>query len=51
MIAPSEPGPGIELEDRVVRDHPYTTGGLLHLEMCQTPLGSDNRKLASELDA
>ena len=51
MVAPSEPGLGIELEERVLRDHPYTAGGPLHLEMCQTPLGSDNRKLASELDA
>ena len=50
MVAPGEPGLGIELDEGVVRDHPYTPGGRLHLEMCQTPLASDNRKLDSELD-
>ncbi|MGB0385751.1 MAG: mandelate racemase/muconate lactonizing enzyme family protein [Ardenticatenaceae bacterium] len=49
MIAPTEPGLGIELNEQVVLDHPYTTGGRLHLEMCQTPLSSDNRKIITEL--
>lgn len=42
MVAPTEPGLGIELNEQVVLDHPYTTGGRLHLEMCQTPLSSAN---------
>ncbi len=50
LIAPTEPGLGIELDERIVLDHPYTTGGRLHLEMCQTPLGSDNAKIITELD-
>ena len=50
LIAPAEPGLGIELDERVVRDHPYTTGGRLHLEMCQTPLGSNNSKRITELE-
>ena len=47
---PTEPGLGIELDERVLRDHPCTTGGRLHLEMCQTPLGSNNTKTVTELD-
>ena len=50
LIAPAEPGLGIELDERVVRDHPYATGGRLHLEMCQTPLGSNNSKRITELE-
>jgi len=42
MPAPTEPGLGIELNDEVVKAHPYTTGGKLHLEMCQTVLSSAN---------
>ncbi len=42
VLAPSAPGLGIELNDEVVEAHPYTPGGQLHLEMCQTPLPSDN---------
>ncbi len=49
MSAPTEPGLGIELNLAVVEAHPYTTGGRLHLEMCQTPLPSDNEKTISEL--
>ena len=50
MVAPTEPGLGIELDERTVEDHPYKTGGRLHLEMCQTALGSDNRQKVTELD-
>ena len=50
MVAPTEPGLGIELNEKTVEEHPYTTGGRLHLEMCQTPLGSDNRKKVTELN-
>ena len=50
LIAPTEPGLGIELDEQAVFDHPYETGGRLHLEMCQTPLGSDNAKTITELD-
>ena len=49
MVAPREPGLGIELDEAAVLAHPYTTGGRLHLEMCQTPLISDNRKTITEL--
>ena len=49
LLAPNEPGLGIELNEEVVLAHPYTSGGRLHLEMCQTPLSSDNRKTITEL--
>ena len=58
MIAPTEPGlgielneevVGIELNEEVVLAHPYTTGGRLHLEMTQTVLPSDNTKKVTEL--
>jgi galactonate dehydratase len=50
MPAPGEPGLGIVLNEAVVESHPYTSGGRLHLEMCQTPLDSNNRKIITELD-
>ena len=49
MLAPTEPGLGIELNEEVVLAHPYETGGRLHLEMCQTVLPSDNTKIITEL--
>ena len=49
LLAPTEPGLGIELDERAIGDHPYITGGRLHLEMCQTPLGSNNRKTITAL--
>ena len=49
MIAPTEPGLGIELNEEAVLAQPYTTGGTLHLEMCQTPLSSNNAKTIQEL--
>ena len=49
MPAPTEPGLGIEIDEDVIKAHPYTPGGLLHLEMCQTPLGSDNAKTVGEI--
>ena len=50
MLAPSEPGLGIELNEEVIRAHPYTTGGRLHLEMTQSAMDSNNQKLTAELD-
>ena len=49
IVAPTAPGLGIELNEQVLLDHPYTTGGRLHLEMCQVPLGSANTKTIDEL--
>ena len=50
MLAPTEPGLGIELDEQAVLAHPYTTGGRLHLEMCQTVLDSANARTTRELD-
>ena len=50
LVAPDEPGLGIEIDEEAVRAHPCTTGGRLHLEMCQTPLPSDNAKRIDELE-
>ena len=50
MPAPGEPGLGIVLNETVVESHPYRSGGRLHLEMCQTVLDSNNRKIITELD-
>lgn len=50
MVAPTEPGLGIELNEEVVLKHPYKTGGRLHLEMCQTPLSSANEKIITEIE-
>ena len=50
LIAPEEPGLGIELNEQVIEAHPYTTGGRLHLEMCQTALDSANRKIITEIE-
>ncbi|MEM9778047.1 MAG: mandelate racemase/muconate lactonizing enzyme family protein [Chloroflexota bacterium] len=49
MLPPTDPGLGIELNEEVVEAHPYTTGGRLHLEMCQVVLPSDNDKKITEL--
>ncbi|MFK7805616.1 MAG: mandelate racemase/muconate lactonizing enzyme family protein [Anaerolineae bacterium] len=49
MLAPTEPGLGIELNEQAVLEQPYTTGGRLHLEMCQVALPSDNEKIITEL--
>ena len=49
MDAPTAPGLGIELDEEAVLAQPYTTGGTLHLEMCQTPLSSNNSKTIQEL--
>ncbi len=49
LLAPTEPGLGIELNEAMIAAHPYTTGGRLHLEMCQVPLGSANTKIITEL--
>ena len=50
MVPPTGPGLGVELNHDVVVAHPYTTGGRLHLEMTQTPLDSNNSRLARELE-
>lgn len=49
MIAPTAPGLGIELNEKIVEEHPYTSGGRLHLEMCQTALDSANTRTIKEL--
>ena len=50
LLAPPEPGLGIELNEEAVLEQPYTPGGRLHLEMCQVPLSSANTKIISELE-
>ena len=50
MPAPGEPGLGITLNEAVIQSHPYTSGGRLHLEMCQAVLDSNNRKTITEID-
>ena len=50
LLAPTEPGLGIELNEQALLEHPYTTGGRLHLEMCQTPLSSANSKIITDLE-
>ena len=50
MMPPTGPGLGVELNHDIVLANPYTTGGRLHLEMTQTPLDSNNSRLAQELD-
>lgn len=37
VIPPAEPGLGVELNEEVARNHPYT-GDMLHLEMTQLPV-------------
>jgi 2-dehydro-3-deoxyphosphogalactonate aldolase len=49
MLPPTVPGLGIELNESVLEDNPYTSGGRLHLEMCQTPLSSANNKTITEI--
>ncbi len=49
VLAPTEPGLGIELNEETILNHPYSSGGRLHLEMCNTPLGSNNQKTITEL--
>lgn len=50
VLPPLEPGLGITLNEETLDAHPYTPGGRLHLEMCQTPLPSDNSLKISELE-
>jgi len=50
LLAPTEPGLGIELNEKALEANPYSSGGRLHLEMCQTPLGSNNDKIITELE-
>ena len=50
MPAPEQAGLGIELNEAVIESHPYTSGGRLHLEMCQTVLDSNNQKTITELE-
>ncbi|NKB78169.1 MAG: mandelate racemase/muconate lactonizing enzyme family protein [Gammaproteobacteria bacterium] len=49
MLPSKSPGLGIELNEKMLEAHPYSTGGRLHLEMCQVPLGSNNQKIIDEL--
>ena len=39
VIPPTEPGLGVELDEAVALAHPYESGGKLHLEMADRPLG------------
>lgn len=50
LLPPTEPGLGIELNHKELEAHPYQSGGRLHLEMCQTPLDSANKKTIDELE-
>ena len=50
QLAPDQPGLGIELNEKILEQNPYTSGGRLHLEMCQTALGSNNQKTISEIE-
>ena len=50
QLAPIEPGLGIELNEKILEANPYTSGGRLHLEMCQTALSSDNQKIITEIE-
>ena len=50
MPVPSVPGLGIELNEGMVEANPYTTGGRLHLEMCQTVLDSNNQRTIGEIE-
>jgi 2-dehydro-3-deoxyphosphogalactonate aldolase len=49
LVAPTDPGLGVELDHQTVAAHPAADGGRLHLEMTQQPLGSDNRKTVNDL--
>ena len=49
MLAPTEPGLGVDIDEAVVEAHPYESGGRLHLEMCQSVLPSDNTAIITEL--
>jgi len=51
LLAPTTAGLGIELNEATLVEHPYTSGGRLHLEMCQTALGSNNQLTIAELEA
>ena len=50
MLLPESPGLGVELNESVIKAHAYETGGRLHLEMCQTPLDSANRRTITEIE-
>ena len=50
QLAPTEPGLGIELSEKVLEENPYTSGGRLHLEMCQTALSSANNKIITDIE-
>ena len=50
QLAPSEPGLGIELNEKTLEQNPYTSGGRLHLEMCQEPLSSANNKIITDIE-
>ena len=50
LLPPNRPGIGLELNEEAIEAHPYTTGGRLHLEMCQTVLDSANRLKIQEIE-
>ncbi len=49
MPAPNLPGLGIEMKEKVNEANPYSNGGRLHLEMCQTVLDSNNQQTIDEI--
>jgi len=50
QLAPVEPGLGIELNEKMLEQNPYTSAGRLHLEMCQVPLSSANNKIITDIE-
>lgn len=50
LLAPTDPGLGVELDADTLSANPADDGGRLHLEMSQVPLSSNNTKLVTELD-
>lgn len=51
LLAPGadRPGLGFDLNDAALAAHPATADTPLHLDMCQTPLSSNNKATISEL--
>jgi len=50
LLAPSSAGLGIELNEDMLCQNPYTPGGRLHLEMSQRVLDSNNQLTINEID-
>ncbi len=50
LMAPEAAGLGIELNEAAIEAQPYVSGGRLHLDMCQTPLSSDNQYIITDIE-